>query len=243
MRRSDQRRGGGEQVRVQARLRLVQHQQLGRARGEQRRGPQQVAQRAVGQLRRRQRAQQALLVELQREPTVLGHRHREPRPREGVVDGRVQGVGVPDLADRLQRRREVGAVVVEHRGAGAHPGLARRGVGVGAEVVVEPPRADALPQQQHLGRDPRVGERGEHAVGGGDAVRLPAPGAALVARAHHRPRPVGEQGGLPEHRAAPHALPLELGVAVEHRVGGDGHAEVEGVAELVAREAEPQPDR
>lgn len=98
---------------------FVEHQQLRQTRGEQRRDPQQVSQGAVGQFGGAQRALQSGLGEAQVEPPWLIPRHAQPTSGEGQVDGGVQRQDVTDLADRLERRREVRAVMAEHGSPGA----------------------------------------------------------------------------------------------------------------------------
>src|SRR5204863_9869676 len=61
----------GKELGVQARLRLVEHEELRRARREQRRDPQEVAQRAVGELGRLERAQEAVLAHLDLEAPFM----------------------------------------------------------------------------------------------------------------------------------------------------------------------------
>ena len=129
-----------QQVRVEAGLRLVQHEKRRRTRRQQRRDPQQVAQGAVRQLTGAERPEQPTLLHLDAEP-ALGDADRDVRAREGVVDGGRQGLVVADDADRLERRREVAAVVTEHRGVRADLRQACRRPGVGAEVIVEAPAA------------------------------------------------------------------------------------------------------
>ena len=72
----------------------------------------------------------------------------QSRTGEGVADGGLQGFGIADFADGLQRCRQISAVVMQHRRAGAQLRLAHRRVGVAAKVIVEAPAADELTQLQ-----------------------------------------------------------------------------------------------
>ena len=67
----DQARERGQQIRMQAGLRLVQHHQFRRPRRQQRRRPQQKAQRSVGKLGGSKWPQQPVLPQLHFEPSGL----------------------------------------------------------------------------------------------------------------------------------------------------------------------------
>ena len=70
--------------------------------------------------------------------------------------------------------------------------------------------------------------------------------AAAVAALHDAPETraaLGEKGRRPQCRAGPHRFGLDLGVEVEGGVGVLGQPEVDGVAEVVAGEAELEADR
>lgn len=79
--------------------------------GEQPCDPQQVAERAVGQLCHAERAEQAVLAQAQIEACGAVRFDADLAAREGQVDSRVQGRGVANLADGLQRRGQVRAVI------------------------------------------------------------------------------------------------------------------------------------
>ena len=166
--------------------------------------------------------------------------HGEAAAGEGQVDGVVQRGGVAGLADRLQRGGDVCPVVAHHRRPRADlAGAGGRG-GVGPDVVVEPPGPDLLAHPEHLGGLARIGELAEHAVVRADLVR-PGPGAAIAADADDAVIPLAQHRRGPQQRAVPYALPLDLRVKGERALApARGEAEVDGVAELVTAEAEPQ---
>lgn len=209
-------------------------------RGDSRgRDPEQVPQRAVRQFGAAQRAQQASLLHVDPEPSRSG-RDRDRGAGEGVGDGGVEGLNVSDLENGLDRGGDIGAVVAEHRRARADLGMACRRVGVGAEVIVEAPAAHGLAQHQHLGRRPRVGRVRHRAVEGGEVVGRHVPVAVLASRAHDGTAAVDQQRRGAHRRAAPDALALDLRIVRERRTRGDRQPEVDGVAEIVAGEAEAQ---
>lgn len=228
---------------MEAGLRLVEHHQGGRARGQQGGRPQQVAQGPVGEFRRAQRAQQPVLVQLQLEAAVP-FRDRHAAAREGRLDGRVQRRVVAGLPDRLERGRKVGAVRGEDRRTGSDARGAGRRFGVRADVVVEPPGADQFAQGQQVGGQLRVREFAEHGVVRAQGALGAVPAAVRGTGAHGGPGTVREQGGGAQHRPGPGALAFDLGVQAEERVRDRLRvAEVHRVAELVPGEPEPQAHR
>ncbi len=145
---------------VSGSLRTIQFR---RARGEECREQQQVAQRAVGQFGGAQGPEQP----------VLPHGDLEARfrdvdvqfgPGEGIRDRCVQARGVTDFPDRLQRSREVGAVMAELRRVRSDLRLARGRIELGAEVIVEAPGSQALAHLNRFGGTARVDESGHHAL-------------------------------------------------------------------------------
>src|SRR6187401_2471914 len=97
---------------MQARLRLVQHEQAGRPRCQQRGNPEQISQRAVGKLRGLQRTEQTVLLHLELEPAAA-ETHGDAASWKRIVDRPIERLWVADFPDRLQRRSQVGAVVAE----------------------------------------------------------------------------------------------------------------------------------
>ena len=229
-----------QQVRVQAGLRFVQDHQARRARREQRRNPKEVAQRAVRQLGLRERPQQAVLREGQAEPPAFRH-HIDAGAGKRIRHGLVERRRIADLHDGAPSGRQVASVVGEHRRAHAHLRLPGRRAAVGAEVVVEAPRTDALAQQEGFRRKTRIRKAGKHAVERGQVLLDHLPAAAVVAGAHHRPAPIHGGAALVPQAAAPDHFALDLRIFAEH---GARHrrrqAEVDGVGEVLAGEAEAQ---
>jgi hypothetical protein len=146
---------------------------------------------------------------------------------------------VPDLADRLHRGGEVGAVVVEDRSARAHLGTACGRLRVDTEPVVEPPRPDLVAHGEQLGCAAGIGQLGEHALPRLHAAAQLDP-VTTVAGPHQLALPTHQHRVGAGHRAAEDDLPFDLGVEVELRLAGDRETEVDQVAEAVVRR-EPQP--
>ncbi len=233
------RASAGQQVGVQAGLGFVEHHQRRWPRGEQGGDQQQVAQGAVGQLGRRQRAQQPLLAQGDAEAPARLAVDAQLRAGKGIGDGTLQRLAVADLADGLQRGRQVAAVVVQHRRAGAQLWLACRRLGVGAEVVVEAPAADGLAQLEYLGTAGVVADLVEQAVVARQVLGQHLP-AAPLALAHHGAFAVHQQGCRAVAGPGPDALALDLRVEGEGRVRGCRQAQGDGVAEVLAGEAQAQ---
>src|SRR5258706_9252405 len=94
-----------QEVWVQARLRLVQHQKSGWARREKRRNPKEVAQSSVGELGGAQWPQQAVLLHFDFEPSaILRDRYRSTRERVGHRF--FKRLRIADLHDGLHRSGE-----------------------------------------------------------------------------------------------------------------------------------------
>ena len=226
---------------MQTRLGLVQHQQFGRARRQQRRDPEQITQGSVRELDGLERAQQTVLPHHGFEAAIAAF-HRLRRAREGIVHRRVQGLRIADIANGLQRRGEVGAVMAQDRGVGADLRHACRRGRVGSKVVVEAPGADLFAQGKQLGRAPGVGHLGQHAVERGHAFMHDLPLPVVAARAHQRPAPFHQHRRGPRDRAGPDELALDRGVQRKCRIRGGRQAHVDRIAELRADEAQAQTD-
>ena len=182
---------GWQQVRVQARLGLVQDEEAWRARRQERRDPEQVPQRAVRQFGGLQRTKQPVLLHLDLEPSTSG-RHRHTTAGKRVVDRLVHRRTVADLANGLERRRQVAAVIAEDRRVRADLRQPRRSGRVGPEVIVEPPGAHLLAHGEHLGRVPWIGALRHHAVEAGQVLRDDRPLAIRLARLDQRPAAIHE---------------------------------------------------
>jgi hypothetical protein len=180
-----------DEVRVQAGLGLVQHHDLGRARGEQGHHPQDVAQRSVAELGPGQRAQEAVLREREPEEPVPQHVGPQHRAGERVGDGVAQGVHVAHLFDGAQGRRDVAPVVVHDR------------------TCACPAAADAPGRRGPCGSGRRSGSAGcDHAGGRPRAWRSGRPRARTGCRTWARaraPRPRCAPGGA--SRWAPRGPP------------------------------------
>jgi hypothetical protein len=133
--------------------------------------------------------------------------------------------------------------MAENRRIGADLRPARGGVAIGPQMIVEPPVAHALAQQQQLERLARVAAMGHHAVGRRQmGERLP-PFALLVANAHARSIARREHVAAAQCLAGPLAFDLDFRVARERRGRGLRQAEIDGVAVIVTRKAELEADR
>ena len=125
-----------------------------------------------------------------------------------------QGGGGAGLADRLQRGGDVCPVLTHHRRLLAHP--------------------------EHLGGLAGIGELAQHAVIRPDRLRL-GPRAAIAADADDTVVPFAQHRSRPQQRAVPDALPLDLRVQGESALAAaHREAEVDGVAEIIPAETEPQ---
>src|ERR1700739_1226292 len=91
--------------------------------------------------------------------------------RKSVSDGSGQRLTIADLADRLNRCREVGSVVAEHRSMRSDLGRARWCIGICPEVVVETPGAYGFSQRQHFRCVSWIGNVSHHAVESGEVLR------------------------------------------------------------------------
>src|SRR5205823_13204157 len=110
----------------------------------------------------------------------------------------------------------------------------------GPDVVVEPPGPDLLADPEHLGRLAGIGELAQHAVIWPDLVR-PGPRAAIVPDTDDAVVPFAQHRHRPQQRAVPDAFPLDLRVQGESALAAaHREAEVDGVAEIIPAEAEPQ---
>ena len=138
------------------------------------------------------------------------------RAVEGVGDGAGQIVEA-GLDDGLHRGRQIGAVVGEHRGAGAHlrrrdgaprrPGSRRR---TASRAAGRGPRRARAARRGARTRRARCGTPA--ATGSARRTRGPIPrGFGKVAAPAHQRR------ARPRHRAREHRFALDLGVAREQR--------------------------
>ena len=180
-----------------------------------------------------------MLLELQGEAAAFLHDlHR--RAWERIGNRFVQQIAVADFHDGAPCRRQVAAVVGEHRRARAHlrhPG--RRG-SIAAHRVVEAPAAHLLAQHQRFRGTLGIGAR-EHAVERWQMAFDDLPGAAFVACAHHAAPTINHGAAVVPERAVPDGFALDLRVLAEHRARHRRRqAVVDGVAEVVASEAQPQ---
>lgn len=149
----------------------------------------------------------------------------------------------PLLDDRGERGSEVAAVVGQGPGTCRHLGAACRCTRVGAQVVVEAPALEHAPHAHDLRCGPRVDElRQDRPVRReGRRERVPGPAVPLP---DPRAGPLDEQRRRPGARSGEHGLALDLGVVREGtRAVRLRQPEVDGVAELVTRHTEEEPDR
>ena len=148
----------------------------------------------------------AAVAPTQQAPTS---RPGSPPPRRERRDRPLEGVDVADLADGLQRRRQVCAVMAEHLECESLSGSRAPVPARPCARGVEPPRPDALAQQEQVRRDLRIGELAEHAVVRLNRVVHREPRAVVVPAPYDAAATVGQQW-LRGHRAAPRALDLDL---------------------------------
>ena len=151
---------------------------------------------------------------------------------------------IADLANGLHRGREIGSVARQHRRVGADLRPARRRVAIGAEMIVKAPVAHPLAQQQQFGRVTRIAAMGHHAVERSE-VRCTA---CRHSPASSRMRTLGPLRAA-KTLARPSVSPvhwlsrLDLRIARECDEEGIRQAEIDGVAVVLAGEAELQADR
>jgi hypothetical protein len=230
-----------DEIRVQARLRLVEHEEIRRA-GRQERGREgHVSERAVRQLGGPQRAQEPRLAHRQLEQAVV-HDDLDLGAAEGVGDRVAQSPLVADLDDGLDRRRQVPAVARQDRRARAHAPGSGGGVLVRPDVIVEAHAPQAFAQRQQLGGFPRVGGMGEHAVEGRQGRGAYLQGSGRVRDAHAGATTVGQERRPAQHSPGEDRLGLDLRIEAEGGAVRDRQPEIDRVAEIVAREAEPKRD-
>ena len=113
--------------------------------------------------------QQTVLLEFDFEAAIL-HFDVNAAFGEGVVDRAFEGFVVADFENGLKCGGEVSSVVVEYRGKGAYLRDAHGGGDIGAESVVEPPASDRFTHGEHFGSALRVGDAGQHAIGGAEVL-------------------------------------------------------------------------
>ena len=124
---------------------------------------QQIAKGAVGELGRFRWTQQAVLPHVQFEIAVAA-RDFDLATGKRVGDRRIKLRRIADLANGLHGGGKVGSVAAQHRRVGPDLRPARRGVAVGAEMIVEPPVPHPIAQQQQFGRIAWIAAMCHHAV-------------------------------------------------------------------------------
>src|SRR5258705_1979664 len=77
---------------------------------------------------------------------------------------------IADLLNRLQCCCHVGAIVAQYGCVRADLRKARWSIDIGAEVVVEAPRADLFAESKHLRCVSRISKLGHHAVEGRELI-------------------------------------------------------------------------
>jgi hypothetical protein len=236
----DETRERRQQVGMKAGLRLVEDHEAGRARCEQCGGPEEKAQRAVGELRGGERAEQAVLLEPEVEAAGL-HFDAEAAAGKGVVDGAMQGFIFANFENGFERGGEVGAVVIEHRGAGADLRDADGRGDVGAKAIVEAPAADEFADGEHFGRALGIGDGGEHAVGGGEAFGEDHVIVGIFAgQGDEVVVAIDERRGPSIYVTVPDTFAFDLGIEIEECGGRRWRriAEVDGITVGIGSEAE-----
>ena len=175
-----------------------------------------VAQRAVGQLGRLQRPQQAALRHLQFKIAVA-HRNLDSRIRKGIANRRVERDRIADFTNRLHGGGEIGAIAAEHRRMGADLRAPRRRIAAGVEMIVETPIAHALAQEQQLGRVARVAAVRHHAVERRQVLHHLPPRAGFITDANARPVTDRKNIGAAQCFAEPLIFELDDRIAGELR--------------------------
>src|SRR5712692_2978954 len=127
---------------------------------EQRRDKAQVAQRAVGQLRRLEWTKQPWHREPETEAPLVS-RELEPRAWERPLHGLMQQRSIADLLHRHEGGGEIAPIVRERRRAHADLRPADRRIGKGPEVVIEPPPHQQAAQRAEQRKTMRFGELSE----------------------------------------------------------------------------------
>ena len=155
-RRKNQPRQRRQQIRMQARLRLVQHHQLRRSRRQQRRCPQQIPQRSIRQLRAVSGRSSPCCRSLKLKASVLQPPHTTGFPGNASSIVVASASSVANLDNRLQRGRKIAPIVMQHRRERADLRQPRRRRRVGAKAVVEPP-SRAPPREPPASPAPAAG--------------------------------------------------------------------------------------
>ena len=78
-------------------------------------------------------------------PAVWFNRDIYAGSREGGIDDLANGVGVPNLEDRLDCCRQIRTVMAENGRAGTQPRNSRWRIDIRPKLVVEPPTANRFP--------------------------------------------------------------------------------------------------
>ena len=104
-----------------------------------------------------------MLLHLQRKPARIVL-NLQRTSRKSVPHCRRESLVVADLSNRLDSGSNINTIVSKNRSSRADLGGTSWGIGIGSEMIVEPPGADRLAERQHFGAVPRVGDLGHHAV-------------------------------------------------------------------------------
>src|SRR5580700_831603 len=78
--------------------------------------------------------------------------HLHTASRESILHGPIERLAIPKQADRLKRRRQIRAVVVQDRREGAHLRNADWRGRISAKSLVKAPSSNRLAHRQHLRR-------------------------------------------------------------------------------------------
>ncbi len=115
----------------------------------------------------------------------------DTRARKGVLNRGIERRPIADLANGLQRGRQIAAIVREHRRARADLRVARGRVGIGAKVIVEAPGPHLLAERQQFRCAIRVGHHREHALECGEPRDRIVPFTVGAAQTHRRSTTIG----------------------------------------------------
>ncbi len=169
-------------------------------------------------------------------------RPKPPRP-EGIGDRFTEGFAIADHPDRRERRREIRSVAGQDGRMRADLRPAGGCIAICAEMIVEPPAAHGLAQYEKFGRAQRVGAMRHHAVVGRELLGGLPPMARIGQDADQRPVAHGEGVRASEPFAGPLRLRLDLRIEREGTAFRDRKPEIDGIAVIGTRKAEPEADR
>ena len=158
----------------------------------------------------------------------------------------MQGVNVADLDDGLECGRQVAPFRIEYWCTRADLALPRRGVHISAELIIEPPASDLLPNRKQLRRSYRVEHFGQYALVRSERALKGLPSIRMRGRAAEfgeRPPSLDQHTRRPHDRPAPHDLPFDLRIEIERRgVVAFRQAKVDQVREVAGCKAQLQAD-